>query len=48
VSGGESLHIVGKLLGHTLPQTTARYAHLADHALRDAANKFATGLKLPA
>jgi integrase len=47
VSSGESLHIVGKLLGHTLPQTTARYAHLADSALRDAANKFATGLKLP-
>ena len=48
VSSGESLHIVGKLLGHTLPQTTARYAHLADRALRDAANRFATGLKLPA
>lgn len=48
VSSGESLHIVGKLLGHTLPQTTARYAHLADQAVRDAANKFATGLKLPA
>lgn len=48
VSSGESLHIVGKLLGHTLPQTTARYAHLADRALRDAANKFADGLKLPA
>jgi len=48
VSSGESLHIVGKLLGHTLPQTTARYPHLADHAVRDAANKFATSLKLPA
>jgi len=48
VSSGESLHIVGKLLGHTLPQTTARYAHLADGALRDAANRFATGLKMPA
>jgi len=47
VSSGESLHIVGKLLGHTLPQTTARYAHLADQALRDAANKFATSLKMP-
>ena len=48
VSSGESLHIVGKLLGHTLPQTTARYAHIADRALRDAANRFATDLKLPA
>jgi len=48
VSSGESLHIVGKLLGHTLPQTTARYAHLADRALRDAANRFSEGLKMPA
>lgn len=40
VSKGESLHIVGKLLGHTQPQTTARYAHLSDGALRDAANHF--------
>lgn len=39
VSRGESLHVVGKLLGHTQPQTTARYAHLADTALRDAANR---------
>jgi len=48
VSNGESLHIVGKLLGHTLPQTTARYAHIADGALRDAADRFSEGLKLPA
>src|SRR5262249_18962119 len=47
VSSGESLHIVGKLLGHTLPQTTARYAHLADRALRDAANKFSQNLRMP-
>ena len=40
VSRGISLHIVGKLLGHTQPQTTARYAHLDDAALRDAANTF--------
>ena len=32
VSVGTSLHIVGKLLGHTQPQTTARYAHVADEA----------------
>lgn len=29
VSNGVSLHIVGKLLGHTQPSTTARYAHLS-------------------
>ncbi|MDT8070944.1 MAG: site-specific integrase [Terriglobia bacterium] len=40
VSRGVSLHIVGKLLGHTQPQTTARYAHLSDSPLRDAANQF--------
>ena len=40
VSAGQSLHIVGKLLGHTQPQTTHRYAHLADGALRDATNQF--------
>jgi integrase len=40
VSSGVSLPIVGKLLGHTQPQTTARYAHLADNPLREAANLF--------
>ena len=40
VSNGTSLQIVGKLLGHTNPQTTNRYAHVADEALRDATNRF--------
>jgi integrase len=40
VSKGESLYIVGKLLGHTRPQTTQRYAHLQDESLREAANRF--------
>ncbi|MBT3361790.1 MAG: tyrosine-type recombinase/integrase [Rhodospirillales bacterium] len=40
VSSGVSLPIVGRLLGHTLPQTTQRYAHLADDPLREAANAF--------
>jgi integrase len=30
VASGGSLHILGKVLGHSQPQTTARYAHLAD------------------
>lgn len=34
---GISLARVGKLLGHALPETTARYAHLADTAIADAA-----------
>jgi integrase len=33
-SRGASLPIIGRLLGHTNPQTTARYAHLADDPLR--------------
>jgi len=42
VSSGMSLPIVGRLLGHTQPQTTARYAHLADDPLRQATNRFAS------
>jgi len=40
VSNGVSLHIVGKLLGHSQAQTTMRYAHIQDEALRTASNKF--------
>jgi integrase len=38
VSNGLSLPIIGRMLGHTQSQTTARYAHLADDPLREAAN----------
>ena len=31
---GVSLHVIGKLLGHSQPSTTNRYAHLADEPLR--------------
>ncbi len=40
VSSGASLVIVGRLLGHTNPMTTQRYAHLADDPLRAAAELF--------
>lgn len=33
---GVPLAIVGELLGHRQPTTTKRYAHLADHVVRDA------------
>jgi len=36
VSQGMSLPIIGKLLGHTQVQTTARYAHLSDDPLKEA------------
>jgi integrase len=39
VSSGVSLPIIGKLLGHRQPSTTARYAHVADDAARQAANQ---------
>lgn len=38
VSNGQSLPIIGKLLGHTQVQTTARYAHLANQPVLQAAN----------
>jgi integrase len=40
VSNGVSLHIVGRLLGHSQAQTTQRYAHVAHQSLRDASNLF--------
>lgn len=36
ISAGLSLPIVGSVLGHSTPQTTQRYSHLADHAVRAA------------
>jgi integrase len=40
VSSGLSLEIVGRLMGHTSAETTKRYAHLADDALREAVESF--------
>jgi len=40
-SSGLSLPIVGALLGHTQPATTARYAHLYDDPLREATERVA-------
>ena len=39
VSAGLSLPIIGALLGHTQPGTTARYAHLTDDPLRAATER---------
>jgi integrase len=40
VSRNWSLPLVGKLLGQVRPETTARYAHIADGAQREVANDF--------
>lgn len=44
VANGMSLPMIGALLGHSQPQTTARYAHLSEDPLQKAAT--IVGLKL--
>ncbi|MCY4382586.1 MAG: site-specific integrase [Nitrospinae bacterium] len=41
---GESLTMIGKLLGHSQIKTTARYAHLARESVRDSAERVATSI----
>ena len=41
---GESLPMIGKLLGHTQVQTTARYAHLARHSVKASASRIADSI----
>jgi integrase len=43
---GEGLAMIGKLLGHTQVQTTARYAHLAADPVKQAATKISDSLAL--
>ncbi len=38
-SAGQSLPVIGALLGHSQPITTARYAHLLDDPLRKATER---------
>jgi integrase len=38
-SNGIGLHVIGRLLGHTQPQTTHRYAHLLDDPLKAAVER---------
>jgi integrase len=44
VGSGESLPMIGKLLGHSQVQTTARYAHLADDPMQNAAARISEEL----
>jgi integrase len=41
VAGGDSLYLVGKVLGHAQASTTQRYAHLRDDPLRAVADRAA-------
>jgi len=45
VASGQGLPMIGKLLGHTQVQTTARYAHLAADPVRSAADCVASSLQ---
>jgi integrase len=44
VASGQGLPMIGKLLGHTQVQTTARYAHLAAERVKMAADAVASDL----
>lgn len=44
IADGIPLSKIGKLLGHALPETTARYAHLADGVISEAAERVSGGL----
>jgi integrase len=39
VSGGASLPLIGALLGHSNPLTTARYSHLMRDPLKEATER---------
>ena len=41
---GESLSMIGRLLGHTKIQTTARYAHLARDSIKESATRVAASI----
>ena len=45
VSGGASLEMIGKLLGHSQMKTTQRYAHLMDSPLRAGLDSVADALR---
>ena len=44
-AGGHSLQIIGRLLGHSQTQTTARYAHLAADPVRSAGEAVANQIR---
>ena len=44
LSAGDSLAMIGKLLGHADVKTTARYAHLADDPVKQAAARISNSI----
>lgn len=44
IANGIPLSTIGKLLGHALPETTARYAHLADEVISESAERICSKL----
>ena len=44
INAGVSLTLIGRLLGHAQPETTARYAHLEDRSVGDAAKRVSRSL----
>ncbi len=44
-NSGEALPVIGKILGHRVPATTARYAHLAPDPARAAADRISRSLE---
>jgi integrase len=44
VASGQGLPMIGKLLGHTQVQTTARYAHLASDPVKTAADQVSANI----
>lgn len=45
VSAGDSLYVIGKLLGHNRAATTQRYAHIHDDPLRAAADRISSRIE---
>ena len=44
INDGVSLVMIGRLLGHALPETTARYTHLEDGSVQEAAARVSRSL----
>ena len=46
INAGEDLFVIGRLLGHTSPESTARYSHLLLHRQRHAVEALGASLRV--